>query len=167
MAARDPSGPAAEPAGTVALDARGLRFALVAARFNESWVRRLVDGAREVLARHGADASDLEPVWVPGSLELPLACRWVAEARRPDAILAFGVVIRGETEHFRLVAEVSAHGLGTVALQTGIPVLNCVLAAHDVAQVEDRAGGRVGNKGAETALAAMRMARLRHELEAR
>jgi 6,7-dimethyl-8-ribityllumazine synthase len=148
-------------------DARGLRFALVAARFNESWVRRLVDGARDVLTRSGADPRDLEPVWVPGSLELPLACRWVAEARRPDAVLAFGVVIRGETEHFRLVADVSARGLADVALATGVPVLNCVLAAHDVAQVEDRAGGRMGNKGAEIALAAIRMARLRRELETR
>ena len=167
MVRSDPSGPDAEPAGTVSNDARGLRFALVAALFNESWVRRLVDGAREVLVRQGADPADLEPVWVPGALELPLACRWVADARRPDALLAFGVVLRGETEHFRLVAEISAHGLGAVALQTGVPVLNCVLAAYDVAQVEDRAGGRRGNKGAETALAAIRMARLRRELGAR
>jgi len=149
------------------LDARGLRFALVAARFNEAWVSRLVEGAREVLARHGADPGDLEPVWVPGALELPLACRWVARARRPDAILAFGVVLRGETEHFRLVADVSAQGLGRVALDAHVPVLNCVLAAHDVAQVADRTGGRVGHKGAETALAAIRMARLRRELGAR
>jgi 6,7-dimethyl-8-ribityllumazine synthase len=150
-----------------AMDARGLRFALVAARFNESWVRRLVEGAREVLARHGADLADLEPVWVPGSLELPLACRWIAQSRGPDAILAFGVVIRGETEHFRLVAEISAHGLAAVALQTNIPVLNGVLAAYDVAQVEDRAGGRMGNKGAEVALAAIRMAQLGRALRPR
>jgi 6,7-dimethyl-8-ribityllumazine synthase len=130
-------------------------------------VRRLVEGAAGVLAGHGADTGDLEPVWVPGSLELPLACRWVAEARRPDAILAFGVVIRGETEHFRLVADVSAQGLAQVSLETGVPVVNGVLAAYDVGQVEDRTGGRVGNRGAEAALAAIRMARLRRELGAR
>jgi 6,7-dimethyl-8-ribityllumazine synthase len=150
-----------------ALDARGLRFALVAARFNETWVDRLVEGAREVLVRHGADPADLEPAWVPGALELPLACRWLADSRRPDAILAFGVVLRGETEHFRLVADVSAQGLARVALDTGVPVLNCVLAAHDVVQVADRTGGRIGHKGAETALAAIRMARLGRELGAR
>ncbi len=148
-------------------DAAGLRFALVASRFNEEWVRRLVDGAAVVLAGHGADPADLEPVWVPGALELPLACRWVAETRRPDAIVALGVVIRGGTEHFRLVADVSAGGLARVSLDTGVPVLNAVLAAHDAAQVEERAGGRMGNKGAEVARAAIRMARLRRELGAR
>jgi len=149
------------------LEAQGLRFALVASRFNEAWVRRLVEGAALALARAGAVAGDLEPVWVPGALELPLACRWVAQARRPDAIIALGVVIRGETEHFRIVADVSAQGLARVSLDTGVPVLNAVLAAYDQAQVADRAGGRMGNKGAEVALAAIRMARLGRELGAR
>ncbi len=153
-------------AGTPA-DAAGLRIALVASRFNEAWVRRLVDGAAQVLAAHGADPAGLEPVWVPGALELPLACRWVAEARRPDAIVALGVIIRGGTEHFRIVADISARGLARVALDTGVPVMNAVLAAHDAAQVEERAGGRMGNKGAEVALAAIRMARLGRELNAR
>ncbi len=156
-----------DAAPDAAADARGLRFGLVAARFNESYVRRLVEGAAGLLARHGAEPADLEPVWVPGSLELPLACRWVAEARRPDAIVALGVVIRGETEHFRLVADASAHGLLRVGLDTGVPVLNGVLAAHDAMQAADRSGGRMGNRGAEAALAAIRMARLRHALGAR
>ncbi len=84
-------------------DARGCRFAVVAARWNEGHVRRLVDAALEVLARHGAAAGDLEVTWVPGALELPLACLWAAKSGRWDAVLAFGVVVRGETEHFRLV----------------------------------------------------------------
>jgi len=150
-----------------ASDATGLRFALVASRFNEDWVRRLVEGAAQVLAGHGADVADLEPVWVPGALELPLACRWVAETRRPDAIVALGVIIQGGTEHFRIVADVSAQGLARVSLDTGVPVLNAVLAAHDADQVAERAGGRMGNKGAEVALAAIRMARLGRELGAR
>lgn len=145
-------------------DARGLSFALVAARYNESYVKRLVEGAAEVLARHGADPAALEAVWVPGALELPLACRWVAQRRRPDALLAFGVILRGETEHFRLVADVSARGLAQVALESGVPVLNGVLAAHDIVQVADRTGGRLGNRGAEIALAAIRMARLGRDL---
>jgi len=154
-------------AGAPPPDARGLRFALAAARFNESYVRRLVEAAAGVLARHGALAADLEPTWVPGALELPLACRWLAESRRPDAILAFGVILRGETEHFRLVADVSAHGLARVSLESGVPVLNGVLAAHDVTQVVDRTGGRAGDRGAEVALAAIRMARLKRDQEAR
>lgn len=148
-------------------DARGCRFAVVAARWNEGHVRRLVDAALDVLARHGAAAGDIEVTWVPGSLELPLACLWAAKSGRWDAVLAFGVVVRGETEHFRLVADVSAHGLGRVALDTGVPVLNGVLAAHHVSQVTDRTGGAIGNRGAEVALAAIRMARLRRAAEPR
>jgi len=104
---------------------------------------------------------------VPGALELPLACRWAAESGRFDAILAFGVVLRGETEHFRLVADNAAHGLARVALDTGVPVLNGVLAAHHPGQVADRTGGLHGNRGAEVALAAIRMAELRRRLGAR
>ena len=149
------------------LDARGFRFALVAARWNESYVRRLVDAALEVLRGHGAADADLVVEWVPGSLELPLACRWAAETGRFDAVLAFGVVVRGETEHFRLVADASAHGLLRVALDTGVPVLNGVLAAHHVGQVADRTGGAMGNRGAEVALAALRMAALRRRVAVR
>jgi 6,7-dimethyl-8-ribityllumazine synthase len=103
--------------------------------------------------------------WVPGAIELPLACRWAAE-RGVDAVLAFGVVIRGETEHFRIVVDVSAHGLARVALDTGVPVLNGVLAAYDAEQVAARTGGRMGNRGADVALAAIRMAALRRRAAA-
>jgi 6,7-dimethyl-8-ribityllumazine synthase len=147
-------------------DARGHRFCLVAARFNEPYVARLVEAATGVLRRHGAGEADLETVWVPGALELPLACRWAAASGRFDAILAFGVIVRGETEHFRLVADQSAQGLARVALDAGVPVLNGVLAAHDVAQVADRTGGVHGNRGAEVALAAIRMAQLRRRMGA-
>ncbi len=145
----------------------GRRFCLVAARFNQAYVERLVAAATELLRRHGAAEADLETVWVPGSLELPLACRWAADSGRFDAILAFGVVLRGETEHFRLVADNAAHGLARVALDTGVPVLNGVLAAHHAGQVADRTGGLHGNRGAEVALAAIRMAELRRRLGAR
>ena len=155
----DPAVPAA--------DARGLRFCLVAARFNEAYVQRLVEAAAGLLARHGAAAADLETVWVPGSLELPLACQWAARSGRFDAVLAFGVIVRGETEHFRLVADQSAHGLLRVGLDTGVPVLNGVLAAHHVGQVADRTGGIHGNRGAEVALAAVQMARLRRAVDAK
>jgi len=149
------------------LDARGLRFGVVAARFNEPHVQRLVDGALETLRARGAEVDAAAVTWVPGSLELPLAARWAALApdgrRRCDAVLAFGVILRGETEHFRLVADQCARGLLDVALATDVPVLNGVLACHDVAQVEARLGGAVGHTGVSIAQAAIRMARLRAE----
>ena len=144
-------------------DAHGLRFVLVAARFNEAYVRRLVDAARDVLVRGGAAESDLEVWWVPGSFELPLACKWAAESGRCDAVLAFGVLIRGETEHFRLVAEASAHGLTRAALDASVPVLNGVLAVHGAEQAAARTGGPLGNRGADVALAAIQMAGLARE----
>lgn len=148
-------------------DASGHRFCLVAARYNEAYVRRLVDAALEVLRHRGAAEADLEVVWVPGSFELPLACRWVAGSRRYDAVLAFGVLIQGETEHFRLVAEAATHGLQRVALETGVPVLDGVLATRDAAQTAARTGGELGNRGAEVALAAVQMAQLRRQREPR
>ncbi len=142
-------------------DAAGLRFGIVASRFNEKYVQRLVDGALDTLRRQGAREEDLTAWWVPGALELPLAARWMASGPRPpDAVLAFGVVLRGETEHFRLVADQSARGLLEVGLATRVPVLNGVLACHDAAQVEARTGGAVGHTGITIALAAIQMARL-------
>ena len=148
-------------------DASGHRYCLVAARFNEIYVRRLVDAALAVLRGRGAAEQDLEVVWVPGSFELPLACSYAAGSRRFDAVLAFGVLIQGETEHFRLVAESAAHGLQRVALDTGVPVLDGVLATRDAAQAEARSGGAKGNRGAEVALAAIRMAQLKRSLGSR
>lgn len=148
-------------------EAGGLRFGIVAARFNTRHVERLVEGALEALRRQGAADDALEVWWVPGSLELPLAARWQAESGRFDAVLAFGVVIEGETEHFRLVADNAARGLAEVALATGVPVLNGVLACHDAGQADARTGGDVGHTGVSVALAAARMARLRAAPETR
>lgn len=164
------SGPAETPGrgtardgavGDAGLDASGLAFAIVAARFNEAYVRRLVQAAEESLRGRGASAAAIEVIWVPGSFELPLGARWAAETGRFDAVLAFGVLIRGETEHFRLVAEAATQGLMRVMLDTGVPVLHGVLAAHDTSQAASRSGGEHGNRGAEVALAAVRMGNLR------
>ena len=144
-------------------EARGHRYCLVAARFNEAYVRRLVEGALESLRSRGAAEDDLETVWVPGSFELPLACRWAAESGRFDAVLAFGLLIRGETEHFRLVAETATRGLLDVMLATGVPVVDGVLAVYDAQQAEARCGGVKGNRGSEVALAAVAMANLRRK----
>ncbi len=144
--------------------AHGRRFGLVAARFNEELVRRLVTAALDVLRRAGADEAALQVVWVPGSFELPLAARWLAERGDVDAVLAFGVVIRGDTEHFRLVADAASDGLLRVGLDTGVPVLNGVLATYDADAAAARAGGTHGNRGADVALAAIAMANLREAL---
>ena len=98
--------------------------------------------------------------WVPGSFELPLVCNWAAESGRFDAVLAFGVLIRGGTEHFRLVADAATHGLMRVALDRSVPVLNGVLAVNDADQAAARTGGALGNRGADVALAAIQMAGL-------
>lgn len=159
-ASHDPGGPSDHDAG-------GHRFCLVAARFNAVHVESLVSAALEVLRRHGAAESDLETVWVPGSLELPLAACWAAQSGRFDAVLAFGVVLRGETEHFRLVADGATQGLMRVSLDTGVPVLDGVLAADSAELVHARAGGSHGNRGADVALAAIAMARLKRAMTAR
>lgn len=137
--------------------AAGRRFAIVAARFNAVYVDRMVDAAVEVLKRHGASDADLVRVHVPGAFELPLACQRVIASGRVDAVLAFGCLIRGQTDHFRLVADAATHGLMRVALDTGVPVLHGVLAVHDADQAASRTGGEHGNRGAEVALAALRM----------
>jgi 6,7-dimethyl-8-ribityllumazine synthase len=136
------------------------RIGIVAARWNESIVSRLVDGARGTLAARGVPDGRIVTWWVPGSFELPLAARWMIARERVQAVLAFGCVIRGETEHFRLVADASRDGLMRVMLDAGVPVLNGVLAVEDLAQAEARAGGAVGNRGAEIALAALAMTAL-------
>jgi 6,7-dimethyl-8-ribityllumazine synthase len=142
-------------------DARGLSFCIVAGRFNATHVERMVQGARDVLRSRGGDDGAVELWWVPGSFELPLAAQWAAASSRFDAVIALGCVIRGETEHFRLVADASSDGLMRVMLDTGVPVANGVLAAYDAAQADARTGGELGNRGADAALAAIQMARLR------
>ncbi len=142
------------------MSASGRRFAVIASRWNESHVQRLVDAALDALRRQGASDGDVELSWVPGSFELPVAAAWAADSGRFDAVLALGVVIRGETEHFRLIADSTAQGLMRVALDSGVPVLNGVLAVEDAAQADARCGGAHGNTGAQTALAAVTMAGL-------
>lgn len=148
-------------------DATGLRFVVVAARWNEEAVRRMVDAALGALRRQGAAEEALALWWVPGSHELPVAAAWAAASGEFDAVLAFGVVIRGETEHFRLVADAATQGLQQVALTSGLPVLNGVLAAYDMPQVQARTGGAMGNLGSQVALAAVSMARLRRAVVVR
>ncbi len=142
-------------------DATGLVFAIVVARYNEYITQRLLEGAQQVLAARGAAAVDV--AWVPGSLEIPLVAQRLARTRRYDAIICLGCVIKGETLHFDLVAQQAAAGISRVALETGVPVINEVLAVFDPAQAAARAGEKV-NRGVEAAHAAIQMATLMQTL---
>ncbi len=146
------------------LDGAGLRVALVAARFNEVVVRTLVTGATDCLRRHGVADDDVELAWVPGAFEIPVVARRLADSGRFDAIVALGAVVRGQTAHFDHVARQSAQ-VGAVAVETGVPVLFGVLTTETFEQAVDRAGGKLGNKGWEAALAAIETARLLADLK--
>lgn len=148
------------------LAARDMRFAIVAARFNDLVVRQLIDGAADMLRRHGAADADLHLVRVPGAFELPLAARRLARLRRYDAVIALGAVIRGQTPHFDYVCTECASGLNRVSMEFELPLGFGVLTCDTVDQAMDRAGGKSGNKGADAALAALEMASLLRQLEA-
>ena len=142
------------------LDATGLRVGLVAARFNEAVVERLVSGATDTLLRHGALASDVAVAWVPGAFELPVVLRRMAQSDRFDALVALGCVVRGSTPHFDYVAGECASGASAVARETGLPVAFGVLTVDTWEQAVERAGGKLGNKGGDAALAAVETARV-------
>lgn len=146
--------------------AKGLRMAIVAARFNHFVVDKLVAGARETLTAAGLRDDDLDIVYVPGAFEIPLAAKKLADSRNYEAIITLGAVIRGGTPHFDYVCSECARGVTKVALETGVPVLFGVLTCDDMEQATDRAGGKAGNKGADAALAAIEMADLMRKLGA-
>ncbi len=145
-------------------DASGLKFAIVVARFNSFITDRLLVGALDALQRSGAKSVDIEIVKVPGSWELPLAVKALAELKRFDAIVALGAVIRGETPHFDHVANQAAAGLASAGLESGVPVAFGVLTTNTVEQAIDRAGGKSGNKGFDAAMTAIEMADLLRRL---
>ena len=138
-------------------DARGLKFAIVASRFNSAITQKLVAGAEDALKRAEADTFDV--FLVPGAFELPLAAKKLAEKGAYDGIIALGAVIRGNTPHFDFVAGEAARGLQQVALDTGLPVAFGVLTTDTHEQAESRAGGQLGNKGYDAAMTAIEMAR--------
>ena len=147
------------------LDAKGLSFAVLFPRFNEEIGRGLLDGALRCLGDHGAEEGDITVYRLPGSFELPTLARQLAKPPpRHDAIVCLGVLLRGETLHFELVAAEVARGIAAVSLETGVPVTFGVIAADDEAQARARTGaahgGKIGNRGWESALAAIEMARL-------
>jgi 6,7-dimethyl-8-ribityllumazine synthase len=133
------------------IDGRGSRYALAAARFNDLVVDRLVSGAHDELRRLGVDEAMIDIAWVPGSFDLPVAVARLAATGRYAGIVALGTVVRGSTAHFDYVAGQAASGLAAVALDTGVPVGFGVLTTDTMEQALDRAGGKMGNKGAEAA----------------
>jgi 6,7-dimethyl-8-ribityllumazine synthase len=148
------------------LDAAGLRFGLVVSRFNSFITERLLSGATEALSQGGASAGQSEIVRVPGSFEIPLVAKKMALTGKYDAIIAIGCVLRGETAHFDYVASEVARGVQLAQMDTGVPVIFCVLTCDTLEQAIDRAGLKGGNKGREAGLAALEMARLSRRLRA-
>ena len=147
------------------LIARDLRFAIVAARFNDMIVDSLIRGAVDTLVRHGAAEKQIELVRVPGAFDLPLVVQKLAASRRCDAIVALGAVIRGATPHFDHVAGQCAAGLARASLETGVPVAFGVLTTDTIEQAIERAGTKAGNKGADAALCALELANLLRRLD--
>jgi 6,7-dimethyl-8-ribityllumazine synthase len=142
------------------LAARDLRMVIVASRFNESVVARLIEGAVRTLLRHGVAESAIELVRVPGAFEIPAAVARAAAARQPDAIIALGAVIRGETPHFEYICAACGDGLGRLALELRMPIAFGVLTVDHVEQALERSGAGDDNKGSEAAASAIEMARL-------
>jgi 6,7-dimethyl-8-ribityllumazine synthase len=145
--------------------ARDLRFALVAARFNDSIAENLVRGAIDALLRHGASEKQIELIRVPGAFDLPLIVRRAAASRRFDAVIALGAVIRGATPHFDLVAGQCAAGLARASEETGVPVAFGVLTTDTIEQAIERSGTKAGNKGVDAALAALELANLLRRMD--
>jgi 6,7-dimethyl-8-ribityllumazine synthase len=148
-------------------EARGRRFAVVAARFNDVIVEKLVEGAAACLTKHGVGEDCVDLAWTPGAFEIPLVARRMAETGAYDAVICLGAVIRGETPHFDYVAGQAATGIREAGVATGVPVIFGVLTTETFAQAIDRSGGKHGNKGWDAAMAAMEMAGLLEALPKR
>jgi 6,7-dimethyl-8-ribityllumazine synthase len=147
-----------------ALSAVGLRFGIVVSRFNSFITERLLQGALDALQRAGATDKGVDVVHVPGSFELPLAAKRLAAAGRHNALIAIGCILRGETAHYDYVCSETARGLQLAQMDSGVPIMFCVLTCDTLEQAIDRAGLKGGNKGFEAGLGAVEMAQLMNKL---
>lgn len=138
----------------------GLKVGIVAARFNEFIVGKLVSGAEDALRRHGVSEDDIDIAWVPGAYEIPLIAQKMAKSGKYDMVLCLGAVIRGSTSHYDLVCNECAKGVAQVGLQTGLPVLFGVVTTDTIEQAIERAGTKAGNKGYDVACSGIEMANL-------
>jgi len=139
---------------------KGLKFGLVASRFNEFITKKLVEGAQDALLRHGVNEEDIEVAWVPGSFEIPLIAKKLAQTKRYDAVICLGAVVRGGTPHFEYIAAEVSKGVAKVGLETGLPVIYGVITADALEQAIERAGTKEGNEGFRAAVSAIEMANL-------
>jgi 6,7-dimethyl-8-ribityllumazine synthase len=146
------------------LSAKGLKFAIVAARFNDFITSRLLDGALDALQRHGAAEGDIEIVKVPGSYEIPLAAKTLAQSKKYHAVICLGAVIRGATPHFEYVSAEVSKGVAAVSMESGLPVIFGVLTTDTIEQAVERAGTKAGNKGWDAALSAIEMTNVMRQL---
>ena len=142
------------------LIAKGKKFAIVVSRFNEFISSKLLEGCVDTLVRHGAAESGIDVVWVPGSFEIPMLALKLAKAKKHDAVVCLGTVIRGATPHFEFVASEAAKGVAKASLDTGIPCIFGVITADNLEQAIERAGTKDGNKGRDAALSAIEMANI-------
>ena len=142
------------------MDGHGLRVGVAVARFNDFVTRSLLTGALETLARHGVQDAAISVAWVPGAFELPVIAKALAQSGRYDVVICLGAVIRGETDHYEMVAGQAAGGIAAVGLETGVPAIFGVLTADNMDQAVNRAGGKAGNIGSNAAAAAIETARL-------
>lgn len=143
----------------------GLKFGIVAARFNEFITSKLLGGAYDALSRHGVDKENVTTAWVPGAFEIPLIAQKMAESKKFDAVICLGAVIRGATSHYDLVCGEAAKGIAQVSLKTGVPVMFGILTTENIEQAVERAGTKAGNKGFDVAVSAIEMVNLIKELK--
>lgn len=151
---------------SASLLAEGVSFSIIVSRFNSFITSKLVEGAIDTIKRHGGSEDEIHLVWVPGAWEIPLTAQRLARSGSCDAVICLGAVIRGSTPHFDVVVSESAKGIASVMMETSIPVLNGILTTDTIEQAVERAGTKMGNKGAEAAAAAIEMANLMKELPA-
>ena len=144
--------------------AEGVKIGIVAARFNEFIVSKLVAGARDGLVRHNVEDDDITLAWVPGAFEIPVMAKKMAESGKYDAVICLGAVIRGATSHYDYVCAEVSKGIASVSLETGVPVMFGVVTTDNIEQAIERAGTKAGNKGYDCALGAIEMINLAKQM---
>lgn len=142
------------------LVANGKKFAIVASRFNEFIVNKLISGAEDALLRHGVNSDDISLAWVPGAFEIPLTAQKLAQSGKYDAVVCVGAVIRGATSHYDYVCNEVSKGIANVGLNTGVPVIFGIVTTENIEQAIERAGTKAGNKGFDAAVSAIEMVNL-------
>jgi 6,7-dimethyl-8-ribityllumazine synthase len=146
------------------LSASGIKFALVASRFNEFFTTKLIEGALDCLKRHGASAKDIDIIRVPGSFEIPYAASKIAKSKKHDAVICLGVIVRGQTPHYEYISSEVAKGIARISLENDLPVIFGIVTADTLEQAIERSGSKSGNRGFTAALTAIEMVNLFKEI---